>query len=406
MTDIAKHLTKSSLKALMILNRYLPIIGGAELQANQLSQQLQSLGHEVKVITRRVRRDLPQEDVINGIPVKRLSPIGLGRVANALMLFRMLFYLLREARQADILHVHSIGPVGLATIIAGKITDTPVVLKIATMGDISRSTDKKVSLYTQIMRQFILPQWLWRTLLGQASTIIALSDEIVEEARESGLAKKTYKITNGVDIERFRPVIDTERRMLREKLGLSKDNLLVFYSGRLVHRKRVDVLIDAIANLVPAIPNIHLLLAGAGRLQQDGVEDDLRAQVERVGLQSHVTFLGNIDNVDEYLKVVDCFAFGSEREGMPNVILEAMASALPIIASRIDSITELIDEDMGYLCPIGDVEAFARGIRSVFDHPAEAQAKGQAVRQHVEEQYAIEKIAQQYEQLYYRLLNR
>ncbi|PJF40157.1 MAG: hypothetical protein D6737_11185, partial [Chloroflexi bacterium] len=181
--------TARPLRICMLLDRYLPIIGGAELQASQLVRLLMQDGHDVIVVTRRLTDDLPRYEVIDGIAVRRLSPVGLGFRSNILMLGRVLWYLMRHARSYDIIHVHTIGPLGLASAIAGKLTRTPVVMKIATYGDINRKehTGKPTPQYKAFVRRFLLPDRLWKKLLRQVSVIVAISDAIKKEAVNAGL---------------------------------------------------------------------------------------------------------------------------------------------------------------------------------------------------------------------------
>lgn len=109
-------------RILMLNNRYLPAVGGAEMQASQLNAQLQQRGHTVQVITRRLQADWPTHERINGIEVRRVSPVGLSHRANALIVLRVLVYLLRHARAFDVIHVHGIGPIGLAAVVETSLT--------------------------------------------------------------------------------------------------------------------------------------------------------------------------------------------------------------------------------------------------------------------------------------------
>lgn len=395
------------LKVAMITNRYLPIVGGAEMQANHLSCQLVKRGHSVNVITRRIQPDFPTKEIINGIPVQRLSPTGLGHRANALMFFRIFFFLLRHARQYDVFHVHSLGPVGLATLIAGKLTGTPTTLKIPSRNDITRKNKKsEVSSYTALLRKFILPQWLWRRILASAGAIIVLNNDIMLEAQTESVDKHARKIPNGVDISIFHPIDTPTKQSRREKLSILQDDFVALFSGRLIRGKRIEVLIEAMHQIVQDHPQAKLFVAGSGAHQHDSVEAMLRQLVIDLNLQERVIFLGHITNIVEYLQIADCYAFSSESEGMPNAILEAMACGLPIVASRIDSITEIINEDNAYLADVGNVDEFAKSIRQIIENPDEAQQKGDAVLKHVQENYSLEIVAEQYEALYRELLGR
>jgi glycosyltransferase involved in cell wall biosynthesis len=396
--------TVMTLQIAMILNRYLPIIGGAERQASQLIQQLTEKGHQITVITRRIDQDLALTEEIGRITVHRLHPVGLSHQANVLMVFRLWFYLIWHAREYDIFHVHSIGPVGIATILAGKMTHTPVVIKIATAGDIVRKQDANLSKVTYIIRKYILPPKLWLTLLGQASAIVTMTDEIVVEARTHQLDRITHKISNGVDLDVFNSQYSM-RNKLQRTYNISPESKIILFAGRLVQRKRIDVLLDAFHLLRQTYPHVHLLLAGSGNLQSDSVEEELHVQVKQLELQDNITFLGLIDDIPAYLQAVDIFAFPSAREGMPNVILEAMASRLPIVACKIGGVLDVVDDESAYLVPVGDVIAFADAMKQIISHPKDSQTKTNKARERAEQEFSISAVARRYEALYRRLIN-
>jgi glycosyltransferase involved in cell wall biosynthesis len=389
----------------MVLNRYLPIKGGAEIQAHLLCRQLIARGHHVHIITRKIDSALPTDDVIDGIPIHRLAPVGLGHIANVVMFFRMLVFLLWHAQNYDVLHVHSIGPVGLATLLTGKLTNTPTVIKIPTYGDISRSGTTH-SQFTHFIRRYILPQYLWQRILGLADAMVILSDEIMTEAHHAGLSHNIHRIPNGVDLAQFHPIEHAQKQAIRATLSIADNHFVMFFSGRLVHRKRVDMLIDAFTQIAHHYPNCHVIIAGTGHNQHDSVEDTLHQRVHEYKLTQRVSFLGDIEieNVADYLQAVDCFVFPSEREGLPNAILEAMACGLPIIASRIDALTALLSDETAYFVDVGNVDHLAHMLAYVLDHPDEAQykARNAAIRA---QQYAITRVTNTYEALYRKLLS-
>lgn len=388
----------------MLLNRYLPIIGGREKQISHLIRQLMTKNYNVTVITRRLNHDLATEESIDGVVVKRLQPVGLNHRANIVMVFRLFVFLVVHRRKYDIFHANSVGPIAIATIFAGKLSRTPVVLLIPTAGDIARSQATPLSLFTRILRRFALPQWLWIWILSQASAIVCLSSEIITETKTYNLDRLAHQIPNGVDLTAFQQTENTKNN-LRQVLQIPTDQFpIVFYAGRLVQRKRIDVLIDAFEKVRQIYPSAHLLIAGTGDLQSDSVEEMLKHQVEQLQLKNNVTFLGVINNVPHYLMASDIFAFPSSQEGLPNVVLEAMASGIPIVACPIGGITDILDDESAYLVPVGDSEAFANALQHIIEYPDEAEQKAKRAQKRVEEQFSMEAVATQYEHLYQSLL--
>ncbi len=388
----------------MLLDRYLPVIGGAEVLASHLSQTLIASGHQVEVITRRLYRDLPARDVVEGVPVRRLSPVGLSRLANALMVFRMMAFLLMEGGRYDVWHVHGVGPIGLAALLIGPLRRRPVFLTPLAYGNLTRRDPSGIipPAYTRLVRRFLLPAWLWNRILQRAAGIGVISAQIGAEAEALGLGAKTMVIPNGVDLSLFHPVSADQKRQIAEQLSLPTEHPLLLFVGRLVALKRPEVLIDALPLLLERHPDCHVLLAGSGSLQVDSVEEALRTRVETLGVSSHVTFLGAVTNMAAYYQAADVFVFPSEQEGLPVAVLEAMASGLPIVASRIAGVTDLVDDDTAWLVPVGDSDALAEAVADALAHPDLAARRGEAVCARAEADYSIGAIAEAYLRLYAR----
>jgi len=394
-----------SLRIIAVTNRYLPIVGGAERQLALLTSTLHDRGHKVTILTRHVLSELPAHEIIDGVSVTRLKPTGLGKVANALIIPRIIIYLINHRNEFDLIHSQSLGPVGIAAIIAGKLLDKPIVLRVATAGDIARQAHYgQVSVYTKFIRRYLIPPQLWRAIINKADKIVALSQELVAEARDQAITAPIQFIPNGVDTQLFSPISEEEIQALREKLDLPVDSAILFTSGRLVARKRFDVLLDAMPQVIQYFPNIVLLIAGTGAQQNDRVEDLLHEQVKKLGIEKNVHFLGLIDNVADYLHASDIFVFPSEKEGMPNAVLEAIAVGKPVIASRIGGVTDIIDDSCAYLVPVGDASALAKNIVTALNNSHESKRKGMIARQRAEKQFSVTAVADIYETLYSDLL--
>jgi glycosyltransferase involved in cell wall biosynthesis len=392
-----------SLRIAMLLNRYLPIIGGAEMFANRLSQRLVRRGHTVEVITRQLQAELPETDLVQGIPVRRLRPVGLSHLANALMVGRMFWHLLRHGRQYDVWHVHGVGPVGMAALLASRITGVPVVFKLLGEGNLRRQDSAGVqpSAYTRILRSILLPDFVWRAILQQCAGIAAISKQIMDDAKSLGFGDRVKFIPNGIDTDVFKPIEDAARAELINALGLPAGKMFLLFSGRLVPGKRADVLLAAMPDILKQFPNCHAVLCGSGAFQADSVEADLRAQVKASGIAAHVTFAGAVTNIHEYLQIADVFVFPSEQEGLPVALLEAMATGLPIVASEIDGVTDLVDEDTGWLVSVGEAELLAAALVEVLNHPELARQKANRARERVAGQFSINTAVKKYESLYF-----
>jgi glycosyltransferase involved in cell wall biosynthesis len=393
---------------LIITNRYLPAVGGAELQGRQLMLGLQRNGHHVEVLTRCIQSDWAATEILDGIPVRRLKPVGLSTRASFFVLLHGFFHLLRYGRRADVLHVHSVGPLALAALLAGRLIRRPVILKAATYGDLSRQTTAAgtMSPTTRFIRRWILPFWLWRWIMRGASGVVALSRETIQEAEQLGLGSRTALIPNGVDTTRFHPPASTEdKQTLRRELGFPTEAPVLIFSGRFAYRKRLDVLINALAQVRQRFDRVILVLAGSGDQQPDSFEAEIRALVDQYGLRDCVHFVGMVEDMPRYLRAADVYVFPSEREGMPNAVLEAMATGLPVIACAIGGLAAVADEQTAWLVPSGDVAAFAEAMCEALTHPEIAQARGRAGRQRALDTFSLAATVVQYEALYRRVVD-
>jgi glycosyltransferase involved in cell wall biosynthesis len=405
-TDFMNDGDRTAYPVLMITNRYLPAVGGAELQARQLMLGLQRNGHHVEVLTRRIQPDWAATETLDGIPVRRLKPAGLSTRASFFVLLRGFFYLLRYGRRADVLHVHSVGPLALAALLAGRLIRRPVVFRTASYGDLTRRTTALgyMTPTTRFIRRWILPFWLWRWIMRGASGVVALSRETVQEAEQLGLGSRTALIPNGVDTARFHPPASAEEKeLLRHELNLPVDTAILIFSGRFSRVKRLDVLINALAEVRRRFHRVILVLAGSGDQQPDSSEAEIRALVDQHGLRDCVRFVGMVEDMPRYLRAADVYVFPSEREGMPNAVLEAMATGLPVIACAIGGLAAVADEQTAWLVPPGDVAAFAEAICEALTHPEMAQARGRAGRERALDTFSLAATVAQYEALYRRV---
>jgi glycosyltransferase involved in cell wall biosynthesis len=214
-------------------------------------------------------------------------------------------------------------------------------------------------------------------------------------------AERILLVRNGIDTDRFRPAPDLRRRA-RASLGLN-DEICVLAVGRLEHQKNAELLIRAFSTARKSCPEAVLLLAGAG-----AQETILRELTDGLGLSDSVRFLGLRDDVDALMRAADVYANSSRYEGLPIVLLEAAASALPIVATEVGGTPEIVLEGKtGTLVPSENEEKFATALASLMSAPErERLALGERSREYIEATYGIENVVDQWERLYWEALHR
>ena len=203
---------------------------------------------------------------------------------------------------------------------------------------------------------------------------LTVSREEAGDARRLGIARAPVAVGNGRDPEVFRPD-PSARARLRAALGVPDDRLVVIAVARLVRHKGFSELAAAMR----AVPGAELWVVG-GRLPSDR-GPDMAAALRRAGLGARLRMLGMRDDVPALLAAADIFVLASRFEGLPMSVIEAMLSALPVVACDIRGPREQVAEgETGFLVPPGDITALATAIGRLADDRAERLAMGKAGR--------------------------
>jgi glycosyltransferase involved in cell wall biosynthesis len=203
-------------------------------------------------------------------------------------------------------------------------------------------------------------------------------------------------VCNAVDIERFKPASADERRALRAELKLPQGLPLVLFVGVFSQDKRPHLLYGAMARVVAAGVQAAVVFIGATRpVNQDidaGLADAIRERARADGLAHHVFFVESSHAIEKYFRAVDAYVLPSIREGLPIALLEAMASGLPCVASRLPGSTDVLIEHgvNGLLVTPDDLAGLADAIESLVRNHDEAARLGAAARGNVVDHYSIQ----------------
>jgi glycosyltransferase involved in cell wall biosynthesis len=369
---------------LMVISHFPPTIGGTEGQARALAEGLAALGHPVTILTA-ARPGVPVRESREGVTVERtLTSRGRG----PLFALTYTFSLLREMRRLRaghaILHAHHLYLEAAAAAWVGRRTGLLAIAKMACGG-----SDGDFARLRRTRLGWLLP------LFRRLQRVVAISTETEAELVAHGFsADRIARIPNGVDPIRFAPASDAA---IRAETGVGEESVL--FLGRLDAQKGLDVLLRAWDHVVVRRPAARLLLAGAGPAR-----DALEAYTRKVGLGKSVHFLGARPDPEALLQASEIFVLPSRSEGMSNALLEAMATGLPCVASRIGGNTDLIEHGVsGLLTPPGDVVTLAEALCALLEDPALRERLGKAARAFILERYAMDRVIRQYTELYARL---
>jgi sugar transferase (PEP-CTERM/EpsH1 system associated) len=239
-------------------------------------------------------------------------------------------------------------------------------------------------------------RWLGRWSARYTSRFYCLTQDMASAVRGHGITpeRKIFVISNGIDSAPFLTPHDT--RFMREQLRIPPTARVVGTVGRLTEIKRQDVLLRAFARLITAVPNAHLLLVGDGELRSE-----LQALADALGIADRVHFAGYHAQTAAHYQMMDVFALTSRSEGTPQAVIEASFSGVPVVASRVGGLPELVEDGRtGLLFASGNHEELAAALQQVLTHPALADQFREAARQRVTARYEIARMADEYHSFY------
>jgi glycosyltransferase involved in cell wall biosynthesis len=212
--------------------------------------------------------------------------------------------------------------------------------------------------------------------------------------------EKVVRIYNGVELEAFRPGSLNGFRLKRE-LGLDPEAPLVGTIGRLVYQKAHDVFLQAASLVGQAVPGAQFLIVGEGPLRPR-----LERMVDELGLRT-CHFAGFRADIPNLLSIMDVFALPSILEGLPRVLLEALAMARAIVATRIDGVMEVAQHGVtALLVPPGDPAALADASISLLKDKELASRLGTAGRTLAEERFSVSRMVEEVDRFYTTLLRK
>jgi sugar transferase (PEP-CTERM/EpsH1 system associated) len=287
----------------------------------------------------------------------------------------------------DVVHTHQ-----LATLLYG--------------GAAARSLGVPVVVHTEHGRERYATRLKTR-LLGRTAgrfcdVFYCLTADMAGEVRAARIVpdRKLRVIHNGIDIAKFQAATDDDRAATRGSLGVPTDAPLIGTVGRLSEVKRQDVLIRAFARVRQTVPTAHLVLVGDGPLLSE-----LQSLAAALDVADAVHFAGYQPHSGPFLRAMDVFALTSRSEGMPQAVLEASVIGLPVVASRVGGLPEVIEEGVTSLMfPSGDDAALAAALCDLLSDPTRRRALGSAARARVETKFSVARMAGDYHRDFLQLL--
>lgn len=231
--------------------------------------------------------------------------------------------------------------------------------------------------------------WSWAGLVGISIVVCNSRETQTQVAGRSGSGKQVLYVPNGVQV--FAPEqVRAWREQWRARLGLGDDAVLVLGAGRLAPQKNFARFIDVIAQVCRQVP-IQAVIAGA----DEGCLGDLQDQVARLGLQEVIRFIGMVPDARELICAADIFMLSSDHEGMPNVVLEAVAAGVPCVATRVNSIDDMIEQGATGFVAAHSIDDLAQHVARLAADADLRRAMGSRARATIDSAYRPEQVARQ-----------
>ena len=382
------------LRILMYSTYFPPQYSGAAKQGIALAKYLRDKGHHIEFLTVKWS-GLTGKDSFDGFPVHRME-MGRGKRHREFRLWwNLLKFVFFWRREFDIIHSHGAYYKNSIIGMIGKLLNKKSLVKVSMANNDLKGLGEGLS------------GRLHGFLLRMIDRYISISSQITEEMKKLPLDQnKIEEIPNGVDTGRFLPVSSEKKKRIRKELGLPK-GLMLLYVGGISERKNVKWLVETWAKMCPQNPDTFLTIVGP--IGQQGKDERLYNSlvefVEANSLEKQIIFRNPTYYIEQYYQAADIFVFPSKNEGMPNVVLEAMACGLTCLVNRVSGTTDLIrNEETGVLFDADSNETFYRGFRYLREHPERRAEISKSARDKIVKQYSMEIIGKQYSDLYANLL--
>lgn len=381
-------------KLCIVTHTFLPHVGGIEKVVYEQGKRLFQKKYDVNVLTSKLFNN--RFYVVNGIKVQCYNSFNIGfrlGIPYPIPHFNSYRTFVDAIKSNDLTHIH--GHPYLSSLIAAKLAkkySKPLVL----------TQHNTFIEYNSIWNSFekLNDLSVGKQILNLADKIIVVSNATKKYVLSLGAnSEKIIVLHNGVDINKFKP-IDGAKNKIRNKLDINKDSKVALTVRRLVYKNGVDTLLKSAETTIKKDPNIVFLIIGKG---PDLVE--MKSRIRQQELEKNIKFLGFIsdDDLSAYYNAADFFILPSKSgEGLPLVSLEAMACGLPVIATDVGGIKEIIEEKYGIIIPPDDPASMEEAILDFSQRNLSSNKKD--LRELIKQKHSWDKNVRKLEKIYEDLI--
>lgn len=357
-------------------------------------------GVEVHVITQH-NQGAAYEEIMDGVHVHRfrwLEPKEFkaliyftGLIDN----FRLLTYvislffnliMIKRRYGIELFHAHHTIPTGLVAIMVSKIIRVPVVITAHLMDITTHGTDVGPLENIVDFESNSIFKRLIMYSMNSSKKIIAVSQDLANRIVQMGINKDITVLRNAVDINRFKPSKNME---FRHNNKIYDNDILILFIGHLETFKGIFELLYSFHRIKLDHKNIKLMVVGEGH-----EEEKVRNIVSKYKLDNFVIFAGKVspETIQNYYQMADIFTLPSYTEGLPLVVIEAMACGLPVVVSTVGGIPELVKDDVnGFLVPPKDKASLTKKLKKLVDDIDLREKFGRKALETVDDEFNIDK---------------
>lgn len=377
----------------IVTHTFLPHVGGIERVVYEQSKRLLQKNYAPMVVTNRIQT--AKNYVVDGINVECYESLNTGfrlGIPYAIPTITSLETFLKAVKSSKIIHAH--GHPYLTSLIAAKLAKRYSKPFVLTQHNTFIEYD---SIFDNLERLNDLA--IGKETLKEADKIIAVSNATKDYVLSLGAKPEKIKVLhNGVDLNRFRPLAG-KREEIRRKLGIPQNATVVITVRRLVYKNGIDTLIESANLAVKKNPKIIFLVVGKGPDL-----NNVQVRIKQLGIENNFRLTGFVkdEELPFYYNTADLFVLPSKSgEGLPLVALEAMACGLPVIATNVGGISEIMMDSYGKLVPPNNPESLAKAILDFSE--VDFSSRKSELRALVEQKYSwdtnVERLIEIYEEL-------
>lgn len=371
------------LRLAIVTSYFYPHIGGIATQLSALAPRLHAAGAEVHVLAPEAQAE-PYAG--SGVTVHPLRIRG-QRLASSSAFVTQSVALLARLRP-HVIHAHELLLPTTASVLAKPLAGARLVVSVHSAGpDLGEIARLQRARWGQRRLAYL------RT---QVDRFVGVSHAILQEMADAGIPEaRRVLIPNGVDLNRFQPLEGDGKQALRSRLGLPAGALAI-YTGRLSTEKRVESLVRVWPQILKVRQDAQLVIVG------DGPEEEKLKQLAGPGIH----FIGATREVSAYLQAADLLVLPSASEGFSLSVLEGMACGLPVVATRVGGVPDLVvDGITGLLTPVDDQAALIAGMSALLADPVRCTEMGASARRRAISVFSLDSVALRLYDLYQQVVH-